>query len=250
MRINKGVFFTLSLLAVFIFGISIKAQEIEVNAGSDFVSRYIWRGLNVNESINVQPSLSLSVSGFELGIWGSYAFTGSNSTDDYYSFSHEIDFLIGYSHTIDDVVTVSALLTDYYFPNAGIRMGNFNNYNDKDGPGAHTLEAGLSVAGPGSCPVTLSGYINFYNDAGNNTYFQLDYSTELNNVNINFFLGASAGSKKNPVYYGTDKLNVINTGIQATKDIRITDEFSLPISVTYILNPRIEISYLVVGISI
>ena len=142
------------------------------------------------------------------------------------------------------------LLTDFYYPKAGIKIGNFNNYDDEDGGGAHTLEAGLNLNGPESFPIELSGYINIYNDKGNNIYIQAGYPLIIDEYELDFFVGAAAGSKDNPDYYGTKDFNVINLGFNASKQIKITEDFSLPVSVSYILNPQAEISYLVFGISI
>ncbi len=52
------------------------------------------------------------------------------------------------------------------------------------------------------------------------------------------------------MYYGTNSFNVINIGVTAIKEIKITDNFSLPIFGSYILNPNQEISNFVFGISI
>ena len=112
------------------------------------------------------------------------------------------------------------------------------------------LEAGLSVTGPETFPITVSGYINFYNDAGNNAYFQIDYPITAGETSLNFFVGATPGSKDNPDYYGTGDFAIINAGITAGRDIVISEKFSLPLSVSYILNPEAEISYVVVGISL
>jgi hypothetical protein len=141
-------------------------------------------------------------------------------------------------------------LTDYYYPNAGIKIGNFNNYDNVNGAGAHTIEAGLNITGPESFPLSLSGYVNVYNDEGNNTYVQADYSLNVQDVGLGFFIGAAAGSEENPDYYGSDKFNVINIGLKASKQIKITEDFLLPVSCSYILNPRAEISYLVFCISL
>ena len=221
-------------------------QDLSLDLGADVVSLYIWRGTNVNDQVNIQPALTLSVSGFQAGFWGSYAI--SNNSDNN-TFNQELDTWVGYTYSLENGMSLGAILTDYYFANAGIKWGNFNNYDNEDGPGAHTIEAGVVFTGPESFPLTLSGYVNFYNDAGNNTYFQLDYPATIAEVPVNFFVGASAGSEENPGYYATDTFNVINLGITATKEIKITEEYSLPVFTTFLINPRTEISYLVFGIS-
>lgn len=237
------------LLLALVFVPVTNAQELTLNANADFVSRYIWRGLNVNDQPNIQPSITLNYSGFQMGFWGSYGLTHQNSSDEYYSTSQEIDTWLSYSFEFNNGMGINVLFTDYYFPNGGIKIGNFNNYDNADGPGAHTVEAGLILTGPESFPVSLSGYVNIYNDKGNNVYLQGDYSIDLHEVSLAFFAGAAFGSEENPAYYGTDKFNVINIGLKASKQIEITEGFSLPVFCSYILNPQAEISYLIFGLS-
>ena len=45
----------ISVIIISLTNFPILAQDLSVDAGADFVSRYIWRGLNVNEQPNVQP---------------------------------------------------------------------------------------------------------------------------------------------------------------------------------------------------
>jgi hypothetical protein len=64
-------------------------------------------------------------------------------------------------------------------------------------------------------------------------------------VPLKFFVGASGGSEENPGYYGTETFNFINVGVKAAKSVKITEEYSLQVSVTFLFNPRSEISFLV-----
>jgi len=241
-------FFTTIILLAFSFSAS--AQNVLVNLNADLVSRYIWRGLNVNDQPNIQPAITFKLSNLQFGFWGSYGLSHTNTTDEFHSTSHEIDAWISYSFTIENYANVTAIVTDYYYPKAGISIGNFNNYDNKNGPGAHVIETGVSIGGPESFPLTISGYLNVYNDAGSNAYFQVDYSTKIEDFDLGFFIGASPGSKDNPAYYGTDKFNLINIGFKASKQIKITEDFSLPVYCSYVLNPRAEISCLIFGISL
>ena len=46
------------LITLFICIASISfAQDLSLSVGADVVSRYIWRGLNVNDAFNIQPSI-------------------------------------------------------------------------------------------------------------------------------------------------------------------------------------------------
>lgn len=237
------------VLFAFLFTSQIKAQDLSLDVNADLVSRYLWRGINVNDQPNIQPAITLGYSGFNLGFWGSYGLTHQNPSDQYYSTSQEIDTWLSYSVPLNNGMNIGAVVTDYYFPNGGIRIGNFNNYDNVNGPGAHTIEAGINFTGPETFPLSLSGYVNVYNDKGNNVYLQADYGVDFNEFALSFFIGASTGSKDNPAYYGTENFNVINIGINASREIKITEDFSLPVFCSYILNPRAEISYLIFGIT-
>ncbi len=220
---------------------SIKAQEFGV--GADLVNRYVWRGLDIGQSPSLQPSLSFGYGSFEVGAWGAYQLgrdASSVPTD-------EIDIYLTYGIDLGST-SLEFIFTDYYFPNAGMKLGNFNNYDDSNGPGGHVLEIGASFTLPESFPLTLAGYINFYNDADNSVYLYTAYPFEVKEVNLEIFLGATPGG--NTLYYGTDKFNVINFGLTASKEIKITDDFSLPIFGSYIINPNQDIAHFVFGVSL
>ncbi len=238
---NKSIF-----IYLFCFTTILSAQDLSIFANADIVSRYIWRGINVNDAANIQPALTFSVSGFSIGMWGSYCLSHNLLNN---SLEHELDSWCSYTYALENGMNFGLILTDYYFPNAGIKWGNFNNYNNPKGAGAHTIEPGFFIKLSNSLPLLFSGFINVHNDAGNNTYFQVDYSTFVSEFPLTIFLGAAGGSKKNPNFYQTEKFNVTNVGIKATKSIKITDEYSLPVYVTFLINPRTEISYLVFGLT-
>lgn len=224
-------------------------ESITANTGVDLYNRYVWRGLDIAATPSIQPTLSLSYAGLEVGTWAAYTLSNEASESD------EIDFWLSYTKEFEKGASISALVTDFYYPNAGTGFFNFNGHDAVvqdtiPDPGAHLLEIGLVLTGPESFPVTLSAYLNVHNDAGDNIYLQLDYPFNVNDTELGFFLGAAAGSEENPDYYGTDDLQVINLGITASREIRMSESFSLPLSVTFVLNPNAEISHVLVGISL
>lgn len=214
-----------------------------LSVGFDFMNRYLWRGTDFGASPSLQPAITYRSGGLEIGFWG--AFTISNT----YSDADENDIWASYTVDLKNSMSVSAIITDYYFPNSGVKFFNFNNYNDPDGPGAHIVEVGFSFSGPGSFPVSLSGFVNVFNDAGKNTYVEISYSACIKDTDLKFFAGAAGGSKENPDYYRTENFNFINLGVTTSKEIKFTNYYSLPVSFSYIVNPRIEKSYLVVGVN-
>jgi uncharacterized protein (TIGR02001 family) len=219
-------------------------EELEVTVGVDLVSRYIWRGLNVGDSPSLQPTLVFSRNGFEIGAWGAYS-TSNQITD-----GDEIDLWAAYNLEFENGGGLRFLLTDYYFPNAGVEFSDYNDYDDEDGPGAHILELGASVSLPGSFPLTVSGYLNIHNDEGNNTYIQLDYPLSVREISLDLFAGFTPGSEENPDLYGADQFEFLNLGMTAIREVSITQNFSFPVFTSFILNPNEDISYLVVGFSL
>ncbi len=241
---NKSSFqkrLVLIFLAI-LFTSAFAQSSVEVNANADFVSRYIWRGIDFGKSPAIQPSIGVAYKGFAIGAWGSYTLNETASGSD------EIDMCISYTADFEPV-SFTAMVTDYYFPNNGVKIGNYNNYDDEDGAGAHTLEAGISASFK-NFPLNISGYFNFYNDEGNNSYFQVDVPFTVKNYDMSVFVGATPGSEDTPDYYGAEDFSVINLGVSASKEIKITDSFSIPAFVSYILNPKAEISHVVFGISL
>ena len=228
---------TILSLIIFLSTFSIAQEKFNVSQTIDLVSRYIWRGIDIASTPSAQPSISLSFQNVTLGFWGAYTLSNQTSASD------EIDIWFSYNFNLRGVI-ITPLVTDYYYPNGGRSFFNF-----KDGTGAHLLEAGLKLYKE-NFPVIISGYYNFYNDPGNNTYFELLYSAIINEIKLDSFLGIAGGSKENSLIYNTENINFINIGIRVTKSLVISEEINIPIFVSFIINPRNEKGYITAGLSL
>lgn len=237
MKENKTKILLLSTL-LFLNSFSLFAQEFGI--GADMVSRYVWRGTDFGQSPSIQPTMSYANGGFEAGFWGAYQL---GRTDPNVLPADELDFYAGYSFDIGSS-SLGFVVTDYYFPNAGGRFGDLKD----DGKGSHIVELGAAYTGPDSFPLLLSAFVNVYNDPDNSSYFELGYSTAYKEVGIDLFAGASPGGDNQ--FYGNDKFALINVGISLSKEIKITDDFSLPIFASYIINPNEDNVHYVFGISL
>lgn len=177
-------------------------------------------------------------------------FSNNNKADENYRSAHEIDTWLSYAENPRNGSAINVIGRDYYYTNSGVSFTDFKNYDSPDGPGAHTVELGLSLTGPTALPITLSGYVNVYNDPGYDAYFEIDYPARIKEIPFNFFAGASPGSTENPSYYGTEKFSLIDIGVKTSKTIEVTPTFSVPLSVSYIVNPNAGRAYLVLGLSL
>ncbi len=226
-----------AILATVILTESINAQEIGL--GADVVSRYIWRGAEAGENApSFQPTLEFSYGGFTFGTWGAYSIGNAASV------LSEQDIYASYTVETSASGAFTLGVTDYYYAS----KGKFGNFDDKKGS-PHVVEASLGYSGPEKLPVSLLLAVNVFNDEDNTFYAEIGYSATVEDVGLNFFLGMTPGGEK-AVYYGTEKFNVINIGVTATKEIKITENFSLPVFASWIVNPNQEVSALVFGVSL
>ena len=240
----KSIILRKSIVIKFLFFIIIAAPIYaqEFSVGTDVVSRYIWRGIDLGENTpSIQPTISFSAGGFTTGFWGAWPTANPGGLD-------EIDFYANYAIDLSTAGSLTFGFTDYMNPNSGTKIGNFNNYDDPNGPGAHFLEGNFIYSAPESFPIYLSFNVFFYNVENNPIYIEAGYSTSLKDVGVSLFLGATPGEKAG--YYGVDNFSVINTGIKLSKEIKVTDSFTLPVFGSVILNPASEDLFFVLGFSL
>ncbi len=226
----------LSTIVFFLFLTSVGFGQMK--SGVDIYSRYIWRGSNLGNSPSFQPSLSYTTGGFSVGAWGSYSTIGSYSEDDLWA---------TYSFALPSG-SITASLTDYYIPAFLSPTATFFNYNTKKGLGSHTVEIGLAYAGGESMPLSIAVYydaIGGVPDPDNSTYIQASYPV-MSDLSVTVGLTPS----KSTVWYTTAKAGLINVGLATTKTIKVTESFSIPFNVQYIMNPYAEAAYLIFGISL
>lgn len=209
------------------------AQEFSL--GADVVSRYVWRGTDFGESASIQPSLAFSKGGFEIGTWASYAVNPESAG------ANEHDLWIGYS-IASESGTFSLGATDYYFPNAGVEFFDFS-----DDGGAHQIEPYVSYSGPETFPISLWASIFAHNEPDNSVYLEASYPFSLDGTDLGLTVGVVPMES---AFYGTTGAAIVNLGLSASRSIPFSDSFSLPISVSYILNPDMETSFLVFGVSL
>ncbi len=214
-------------------------QAQSVSFGADFYNRYIWRGYDFGDSFSIQPGLALSAGGFEIGTWGSYSIS-SDGAD-----ANEHDLYAAYSIGLGSSASLDFTVTDYYFPNSDGKAGEWSNFDGK-GEGAHWIELMGSVTLPESFPLTISAAYMTYNDPDNSLYIEGSVPFSVADVDLGFTLGLVAGESD---FYGVTGTSLVNLGVSASKDMQITDNFALPLSAAYIINPGNDKSYLVFGFS-
>lgn len=216
------------------FQTELKAQDkVEAEVAADVVNQYIWRGQELGNT-GVQPSLSVSYKGLSVSAWGNVGLTNPDDTK-------EFDLTLSYS-----VGGLSLGVTDYWFNTA------HKYFSYKEGQSSHIYE---TWAGYDFGPLNLTWFTNFAGDDGVNKDGKRAYSTYLE-CNVPFKLGGLEWNTTAAVVphatslYGTTGFSVVNLGVKATKEISISDKFSLPVFAGITTNPCAEKAYLVFGVTI
>ncbi|MEA3443515.1 MAG: hypothetical protein U9R19_02180 [Bacteroidota bacterium] len=236
MKISIGV-----LLLTLLFSFPLFSQDKGVDFGVDLASRYIWRGADYGRSPSIQPRLEFSFGKLQVGAWGAFT-TSQFNTGKAKSFVQETDIYINYD--INEMFSLS--FTDYFFPDDALAANNYYNF-DKDKTG-HIFEGTVNFNGTKNLPISIMLATNFYgadakNADGNifySTYIELGYSKNWKGTDLDFFIGGTpntADTKKKESGFYANSPNIVNIGITASKEIKVTDNFKIPVSVSFITNP-------------
>jgi uncharacterized protein (TIGR02001 family) len=227
MKLKRMGRLSLGIIALSLVVGNALAQDEKVfsaDVSLDYNSKYIWRGIQVNNESVFQPSVSGSAYGFTGSIWANIDMTDYAGTAGEFS---EIDYSLDYSGTIGkSPVGYSAGVIQYIFPTVGATD-------------ASTTE----IYGGLSFDVPLSPYITLYRDVNSidGTYVQMgvghsfekelapDYSVGLD-LSASF---AFADCGYNDGYFGVNE----------TKWNDFTLGISVPFNLKYVtLTPSLNVS--------
>ncbi len=214
-------------------------DEIEATISGDIVSQYIWRGQDLG-GVSLQPTLGLAYKGLSLSAWGNVGLTNPDDTK-------ELDLTLAYT-----IGGFNIGITDYWF-NAGLDPDN-RYFMYKAHSTNHVFEANI---GYDFGFASLQWFTNFAGNDGLNkndkraysSYFEATVPFKLASVDW----AATAGA----VPYATDFYNgwtsgfaVTNVALKASKDMKITDTFSVPVFAQVAANPCTQNAYLVLGFTL
>jgi hypothetical protein len=225
------------LLMTVLISVSLYAQEDEKKSqfslGADVVSSYVWRGSKVGTGPNIQPWMKFSTGGFTLGAWGSTSF---------HDFGDVAEMDLYTSYTFNFGLTVG--LTDYYYQGTP-----YFRYSSDSASHAFEINAAYTIK---SFSIAANYIINDASKGGpanmpggGDMYFEANYAFK----NFSVFVGAGNGWHTNDKDNGDDVFALCHIGIKASKELKITDNFSLPITGALSLNPDKEELNLVIGVS-
>lgn len=231
--------FGVAMLAMAAVATTANAQdEVETTISADVVNQYIWRGQDLGD-VSLQPTLGIGYKGLSLSAWGSYGLSDPSDTK-------EFDITLAYS-----VGGFNIGVTDYWF-NSGLDPKN-RYFMYESHSTNHVFEANI---GYDFGPLAIQWYTNFAGNDGVNEDGDRAYSSYVE-LSAPFKLGgcdwsASIGAVpyKTSFYSDVDGFAITNVSLKATKDIKITDSFSIPVFGQVAANPATQKAYLVFGFTL
>ncbi|MCU0423981.1 MAG: hypothetical protein MUF71_00010 [Candidatus Kapabacteria bacterium] len=206
----------------------------------EFHSSLIWRGIALERLPVAQAQCRFGVDKFHAAFFGTQALgNGFNAT------------VLQIGYTIEtNWGSFVPTLTDYYFPMNRKSWFWVNN----DGTGAHTLEGAFLYTAPKGLPIQVFAAMNIFNDPRFSSYIEASYTTSLAEVETHFFVGALLTS--NSMWYSSpysliqEQGGISSLGVRARYSVPISDRWSLPISVSFILNPNAQYASVVASVAL
>lgn len=217
----------LKAVIILIIGLIIFSTDAysQFNVSAEAYNRYVWRGTDFGNSPSIQADINYSSGNFEIGTWAVFATTGDPD-------GTEVDFYASYS--VDTKAGGFSLsLTDYTFPDL-----DFNRYFNSN---SHFIELGAGYSGTESFPIFFFTGIFLTNDDDNSVYSELGYAIG----NVSLFLGFTPSES---ALYGTTSSGIINTGLSVSREVPITELFSINLTGTVVANPYSDNLYFLTGI--
>jgi hypothetical protein len=207
-----------------------RAEEPAVSVDAEVlaVSKYIWRGLEVNEEFVLQPSVTMGYAGFSFNFWGNMDLTDfgedecvyTSDCDDRAGQFTEIDLTLDYTYTLERF-SLGVGVIAYVFPNWD---GSEDTHEVYGTLGYDTL-----------LQPSLTVYYDFDEVEGMYATFGIGHSFAVSE-RIGIDLSASIGfadSDYNQAYFGVDDSSLVDFNAGIGVPIQITDMISITPVLTF-----------------
>lgn len=216
----SGLFVAFTVSIIGINTNTVQAQDF----GADVVSSYVWRGTQFGDGAHIQPWMELGSGAITGGIWGSFPINGAvTDLGDKFNGGNELDLWV-----TGDLGFMSLTVTNYSFP------GQYGKYS----AGSGVFDGDIEVSGSAS----LGGIdltVGYFTDL-EALYIEAAFAAGPVDIGLGF------GSDGDAAFYGD---GLVNLSLGGSKDIKITEEYSLPIFGSFIYNADSEAAFLVFGAS-
>lgn len=209
-------------------------RESNFHLGLDLQTKYIWRGMEMmteDAAPVVFPCLNYSNKGFYAYAMGGYSINGKYA---------EVDLGLSYTYK-----WLTVAFNDYYYPTTNTAEDQY--FNLKKDETGHWFEGAITIT-PENIPVYLT-ISNFFAGADKNLEGKQAYSTYAEigghyDFQNDHQLALAVGAAFNKSCYNGYEHNfgICNVELKYTYNVAMKN-FTLPLSVAYIINPIYEKSH-------
>ncbi|MDR3129678.1 MAG: hypothetical protein LBU03_05510 [Tannerellaceae bacterium] len=240
-----------------------RAEGFELSLGADAVSSYVWRGALCG-SAAIQPALGISYGGFSLGAWGSTDIAGLRLK--------ELDLSVGYS-----IGNLSLAITDYWWNGEGSPYGFYKHsqkYSEKFGiDNGHLFEGAIGYSignfsaswstfflGDKIPDLDKEGALQFDGETGIikmkeqfSTFIEASYAFDVKGISFTPSIGIvpwkSMYHKSHDNSDDDRSFTLATVSFTASKELKVTESFSLPVFTQLVFAPELDNAFLVFGLS-
>lgn len=253
-KILKGIFFLVLGTGKLFSQESAEVKESKegrLDFTTNIQNNHLWRGLIITDKPVVMGNLSYALDAekkWKVGIWGASALADDKDNTHY----KEINYYIQYS---DGRFYIG--LWDLYNSrniNTAVAADDIFSYSQRRT--AHIIDLRTNYTFGPSFPINIEADIMLYGGANagevileaDGSYKKNRYSTYVQasypvikgqKVNLDAFVGAGFALNDKTFLYGNGKnsFDIVNVGLKARKVVKITDHYSLPVSMMAMWNP-------------
>ena len=200
------------------------AQEprIQFTLDSPFLSKYVWRGINIVDGPVWQPSLTAEKGGWSLNLWGNFELADTNDYGPGFGTGRgkftEVDTTLAFADAFDDW-DWSLGIVRYDLPNTGLQS---------------TTELYASATRTGEWSPTLDVYADVGAAKGLYAKFSVGKSWNAGEGELGVSFGTGFGSSAYSSYYlGADKSGLTDFNAGLTYNLAIAKSTSLTLYGSY-----------------
>lgn len=226
-------------------------EDSRLDFTANIQNNHLWRGLIITDKPVVMGNLSYALDKdkkWKVGIWGASSMTDDKDGTHY----KEINYYVQYSNG-----RLYIGLWDLFNSrniNTAVASDDIFNYSNRKT--AHIIDLRTNYTFGPAFPLNIEADIMLYGGANagevvlepDGTYKKNKYSTYVQasypvikdkKVNLNAFVGAGFALNDERFLYGngTNSFDIVNVGVKATKSLKITEHYTLPVSMMAMWNP-------------
>lgn len=193
--------------------LSAQQSSYSVTVDFPFVSKYVFRGVQINKE-SFQPSVEISSGNGYLGLWTSFPITEENDDAD----ETEIDVYLGYNFALSDTISMDVGGTMYYYPQLNTLGGTIDKRTYEAYVGFNFDIEGFTPALYAYYDFTLKSF-TLQGSAG--------YSFPLTDLGTSLDVAAALG------YVDGDGFNYTYWSLGATVPYKLADNATFNVGVSY-----------------